>query len=45
MGTTMAPGFTPADFTAGERDELTRLYPAEAELIRALTRTDAPKHM
>lgn len=38
LGTTMAPGFTPADFTAGERDELMHAYPAEAEMIRALTR-------
>jgi len=38
MGTTMAPGFTPADFTAGEREELVRAYPDEAEMIRALTR-------
>ena len=38
MGTTMAPGFTPTDFTAGERDELVRAYPAEAEVISALTR-------
>lgn len=38
MGTTMAPGFTPADFTPGERDALVRAYPTEAEMIRALTR-------
>lgn len=38
MGTTMAPGFTPADFTLGNRDDLLREYPAEAEGIRALTR-------
>jgi len=38
MGTTMAPGFTLPDFTLGKRDELVRAYPAEAEMIRALTR-------
>ena len=45
MGTTMAPGFTPKDFTGGDRDELIREYPAEAALIRALTRLGAPKHL
>jgi len=38
MGTTMAPGFTRWDFALGEREELARAYPVEAELIRALTR-------
>ena len=45
MGTTMAPGFTPEDFTGGDREELIQLYPAEAERIRALTRPGAPKHL
>ncbi|MGZ4819585.1 MAG: cupin domain-containing protein [Terriglobales bacterium] len=38
MGTTMAPGFDPSDFTLGRRDELLRLYPGHADLIRGLTR-------
>lgn len=40
LGTTMAPGFDVADYEGGERDALIRLYPAEAERIRALTRAD-----
>ncbi len=38
LGTTMAPAFDPADFVAGERAQLLREYPAQADLIRALTR-------
>ncbi len=38
LGTTMAPGFTVPDFVLGERDELSRMYPNEVELIRRLTR-------
>jgi predicted cupin superfamily sugar epimerase len=38
LGTTMAPGFDFADYEAGNRDELTRQYPAFADLIRRLTR-------
>jgi predicted cupin superfamily sugar epimerase len=38
LGTTMAPAFDPQDFEAGSREELLRLYPQQAELIRALTR-------
>ena len=38
VGCTVAPGFDFADFEMGERDELLRLYPAHAELIRRLTR-------
>jgi uncharacterized protein len=38
LGTTMAPGFDPADFELGSRDELTARYPAYAELLAALTR-------
>jgi hypothetical protein len=39
LGTTMAPGFDPADFELGSRDELSARYPACAELIAALTRS------
>lgn len=38
MGTSMAPGFTATDYEGGDRDELVSRYPAEADLIRALTR-------
>ena len=38
LGTTMAPGFDPADFELGARGELTARYPAYAELLAALTR-------
>jgi uncharacterized protein len=38
LGTTMAPGFDPADFELGARDELSARYPACAELIAVLTR-------
>jgi uncharacterized protein len=38
MGTTMAPGFDPADFTLGRRDDLVRQFPAHSDLIRSLTR-------
>lgn len=37
MGTTMAPGFEMDDWAEGKRDQLSRLYPAYVELIRALT--------
>jgi len=37
MGTTMSPGFDPADFEEGERDELSARYPQYAELIASLT--------
>ncbi len=40
LGTTMAPGFDSTDYTGGDRDELIRRYPEEAERIRALTRAD-----
>jgi len=42
MGTTMAPGFTEGDYEGGEREALMELYPADVELIRALTRPEAP---
>ena len=38
LGTTMAPGFDFADYEAGDRDALTRQYPAFADHIRRLTR-------
>jgi uncharacterized protein len=38
MGTTMAPGYDDRDYEGGERDALTRDYPAEAERIARLTR-------
>jgi predicted cupin superfamily sugar epimerase len=38
LGTTMAPGFDPADFELGARGELIARYPAYAELIAVLTR-------
>jgi uncharacterized protein len=38
LGTTIAPGFDFADYEAGDRDTLTRQYPAFADLIRRLTR-------
>jgi len=45
MGTTMAPGFDPSDFVGAGREALLRQYPADAELIRALTRPGAPQRM
>jgi hypothetical protein len=39
LGTTMAPGFDPADFELGARKELGAQFPAYAELIAALTRS------
>ena len=38
FGCTVAPGFDFADFRIADRDALIRDYPAEAELIRRLTR-------
>lgn len=38
MGTTMAPGYTELDYEGGPADALCTLYPAEAELIKRLTR-------
>jgi predicted cupin superfamily sugar epimerase len=37
-GNTMAPGFVPADFTPGDREELARRWPHRAALITAMTR-------
>lgn len=41
MGTTMAPGFDPADFELGDREKLSSAYPAYAPLIAMLTREPA----
>jgi len=38
MGTTMAPGFDPADFELGRRGDLIAQYPDERNLIGSLTR-------
>ena len=38
LGTTMAPGFDVRDFELGDRGILLERFPAEADLIRALTR-------
>ncbi|HEY6903533.1 MAG TPA: cupin domain-containing protein [Candidatus Acidoferrales bacterium] len=38
MGTTMAPGFDPADFELGNRDQLSAQYPRYSPLIAMLTR-------
>ncbi len=38
LGTTMAPAFDVADYEGGRRGDLIRLYPLQAERIRALTR-------
>jgi predicted cupin superfamily sugar epimerase len=44
-GTTMAPGFVPADYEGGDAGVLCARYPAEADRIRALCRPDAPVRM
>jgi predicted cupin superfamily sugar epimerase len=41
-GTTMAPGFVPADYEGGDAEELCARYPAQAGRIRALCRPDTP---
>jgi hypothetical protein len=38
LGTTMAPGFDPADYEHGSREELIESFPEARELITALTR-------
>ncbi len=38
LGTTMAPGYDPADFELGRRDALLARWPAQRVLIEALTR-------
>lgn len=45
VGTTMAPGFAPADYEGGDADDLAARYPAESELIRQLVRPDEPVRM
>ena len=37
LGTTMAPGYHPADYTIGSREALIQRWPDHAEIIRALT--------
>jgi predicted cupin superfamily sugar epimerase len=44
-GTTMAPGFVPADYEGGDADALSARYPAVADHIRALCRPDEPVRM
>jgi predicted cupin superfamily sugar epimerase len=38
LGTTMAPGYTQTDFELANAARLIEMYPAEADLIRQLTR-------
>jgi len=38
LGTSMAPGFDPADYEHGSREELMRIFPEARDLITALTR-------
>ncbi len=38
FATTMAPGFLPIDYEAGDADELAAAYPDQADRIRALCR-------
>jgi predicted cupin superfamily sugar epimerase len=38
LGTTMSPGFDPADYEPGRRDDLTRAFPHLRDKIIALTR-------
>jgi uncharacterized protein len=45
LGMTMAPGYTSSDYVGGERESLIAQYPAEAAMIRRLTRPDSPLHM
>jgi len=40
LGTTMAPGFMPDDYVAGDRMELIVTYPGHEGTIRDLTRSD-----
>jgi uncharacterized protein len=44
-GTTMAPGFVPADYEGGDPDGLAARYPAVAGRIRALCRPGASTRM
>ncbi|MFI6644026.1 cupin domain-containing protein [Streptomyces sp. NPDC050504] len=45
FGTTMAPGFEPADYEGGDADELCRRYPGRAGRIRELCRPGGPLRM
>ncbi|GAA2006030.1 cupin domain-containing protein [Catenulispora subtropica] len=45
FGTTMAPGFVPADYEGGDAEELSRRYPEHEPLVRALCRPGAPTRM
>jgi predicted cupin superfamily sugar epimerase len=45
IGTTMAPGFLPADYDGGDVDDLVRRHPDREALIRALCRPGAPRRM
>lgn len=45
FGTTMAPGFLPADYEGGDADDLACRYPSREALIRALCRPGAPTRM
>jgi len=44
-GTTMAPGFMPADYEGGDADELCARYPSAATRIRALCRPGSSRRM
>lgn len=39
MGVTMSPGFDPADYSIGKREELIKQYPQQKDLIIQLTRS------
>ena len=41
MGVTMAPGFSPVDYTIGSRAKLTKEFPEQASLIEKLTRPES----
>ncbi len=43
FGTSMAPGFVPADYEGGDGDALAAAYPERADLIRALWRPGTPR--
>jgi predicted cupin superfamily sugar epimerase len=40
MGVTMAPGFDPVDYTIGDRENLIKQFPEQADLIEKLTRPE-----
>jgi predicted cupin superfamily sugar epimerase len=44
-GTTMAPGFVPADYEGGDADTLSAQFPDHEDRIRALCRPDEPIRM